>query len=71
MAFSSSSYAFTKETTNCARLCRLVVDVGSQALRNTFDSIHPPAGLHGVLTKPPAHLILQTLRKRRILNPTQ
>ena len=71
MAFSSSSYASTKETTNYARLCRLVADIGSQTLRKTFDSIHPPAGLHGVLTKSPAHLILQTLRKRRILNPTQ
>ena len=71
MAFSSSSYASTKGTTNYARLCRLVVAVGSQTLRKTFDSIHPPAGLHGVLKKSPAHLILQTLRKRRILNPTQ
>ncbi|CAH3178139.1 unnamed protein product [Porites lobata] len=65
------SYASNKETTNYARLCRLLVDVGSQALRNKFDSIHPPAELHGVLTKPPAHPILQTLRKKRILNPTQ
>ena len=65
------SYPSTKETTNYARLCRLLVDVGSQALRNKFDSIHPPAGLHGVLTKPPVHPILQTLRKKRILNPTQ
>ncbi|XP_073255414.1 uncharacterized protein [Porites lutea] len=65
------SYASTKETTNYARLCRLLVDVGSQALRNKFDSIHPPAGLHGVVTKPPVHPILQTLRKKRILNPTQ
>ena len=37
MAFSSSSYASTKETTNYARLCRLVVDIGSQTLRKTFD----------------------------------
>ena len=49
MACSTTSYASTKETTNYARLCRLLVDVGSQALRNKFDSIHPPAGLHGVL----------------------
>ena len=71
MASSRTSYASTKETTNFARLCRLLVDVGSHALRNKFDSIHPPAGLHGVLTKPPEHSILQSLRKRRILNPTQ
>ncbi|KAM7425299.1 hypothetical protein ABFA07_023255 [Porites harrisoni] len=70
-AAATPSYASTKETTNYARLCRLLVDVGSQALRNKFDSIHPPAGLHGVVTKPPVHPILQTLRKKRILNPTQ
>ena len=71
MASSRPLYASTKETTNYARLCRLLVDVGSQALRNTFDSIHPPAGLHGVLTKPPAHPILQSLGRKRILNATQ
>ena len=71
MASSRTSYASTKETTNYARLCRLLVDVGSHALRNKFDSIHPPAGLHGVLTKPPVHAILQALKKRRILNPLQ
>lgn len=44
---------------------------GSQALRDTFDGIHPPAGLHFVLARNPAHSTLQTPRKRRILNPTQ
>ncbi|KAL9965566.1 hypothetical protein ACROYT_G029380 [Oculina patagonica] len=63
--------ASTKETTNYARLCRLLVDVGSQALRDTFDGIHSPAGLHLVLARNPAHATLQTLRARRILNPTQ
>ena len=47
------------------------MDVGSHALRNKFDSIHPPAGLLGVLTKPAAHGILQTLREKRILNAAQ
>ena len=71
MASAPPSYASTKETANYARLCRLLVDAGSQALRDKFDSIHPPAGLHGILTKPPAHPTLQALRKKRILNPTQ
>ena len=71
MASSTTSYASTKETTNYARLCRLLVDVGSHALRNKFDSIHPPAGLHGVLTKPPVLAILHALRRKRILNPAQ
>ena len=70
MASSITSYVSTKETINFARLCRLLLDVGSHALRNKFDSIHPPEGLHAVLTKPPAHLILRTLRLKRILNPT-
>ncbi|XP_078358279.1 uncharacterized protein LOC144643036 [Oculina patagonica] len=65
------SVASTKETTNYARLCRLLVDVGSKALRDTFDSIHPPAGLHVVLARHPEHATLQTLRARRILSPTQ
>ena len=66
------SVASTKETTNYARLCRLLVDVGSQALRDTFDRLHPPAGLHLVLAPgTPAHGTLQLLRKKRILNPTQ
>ena len=64
MASATPSYASTKETTNFAHLCRLLVDVGSKALRDKFDSIHPPAGLHGVLTKPPAHLHCRCLEKR-------
>ncbi|KAL9971024.1 hypothetical protein ACROYT_G023501 [Oculina patagonica] len=63
--------ASTKETTNYARLCRLLVDVGSQALRDTFDSIHAPAGLHLVLASTPVHTLLQSLRKKNILNPIQ
>ena len=69
MASSTTSYASTKETTNFARLCRLIVDVGSHALRNKFDSIHPPAGLHVVLTT--SHTILHSLRRKRLLNATQ
>ena len=66
----------TKETTNYARLCRLLVDVGCQALRDTFDNIHVPASLHTVLANPPAQTILQSLYKpkkgrKKILNPNQ
>ncbi|XP_078354184.1 uncharacterized protein LOC144638800 isoform X2 [Oculina patagonica] len=71
MASALPAFPSTKETTNYARLCRLLVDVGSQALRDTFDGIHPPAGLHGVLTRHPEHATLQTLRKKKILNATQ
>ena len=71
MATVPPPFASTKETTNYARLCRLLVDVGSQALRDTFDRINPPAGLHEVLSRPPAHPTLQSLRSKRILNATQ
>ena len=65
------SVASTKETTNYARLCRLLVDVGCLALRDTFDGIHPPAGLHLVFARHPEHATLKSLRKKKILNPTQ
>ena len=69
--FTNSS---TKETTNYARLCRLLVDVGSQVLRSTFDKIHPPATLHTVLGSTSVHYAtLQSLYKgrKKVLNPTQ
>ncbi|XP_068685253.1 NLR family CARD domain-containing protein 4-like isoform X2 [Montipora foliosa] len=72
MASAAPSFSSTKETTNYARLCRLLVDVGTQALRDTFDRIHPPNRLHGILASTsPAHPTLQSLRKRKILNVTQ
>ena len=71
MASTPPPFASTKETTNYSSLCRLLVDVGTQALRDTFDRVHPPADLHEVLTHPPVHPALQSLRKKRILNPTQ
>lgn len=73
MAGVVSSVASTKETTNYARLCRLLVDIGSQALRDTFDSIHAPPTLHTVLASHTVHSTLQALfkGKKKILNPVQ
>ncbi|XP_022785103.1 nucleotide-binding oligomerization domain-containing protein 2-like [Stylophora pistillata] len=74
MAVASSSFTSSKETTNYARLCRLLVDVGSQVLRSTFDKIHPPATLPTVLGKTSVHYTtLQSLYKgkKKVLNPTQ
>ena len=65
------AFPSSKETTNYARLCRLLVDFGSQALRDTFDAIHPPARLHTVLGRHPEHATLKSLKNKRILNPTQ
>ena len=69
MASGPPSVTSTKETTNFARLCRVLVDVGSKALRDTLDSIHPPGNLHIVLSG--SKSIIQSLRKRRVVNPLQ
>ena len=69
MASAAATGSSTKKTTNYARLCRLLVDVGTQALRDTFDAINPPANLHTILT---AHkTTLQSLRIRKVINATQ
>ena len=62
----------SKETTNYARLCRLLVDGGAKALRYTFDKIHSPANLFNVLKAGSAeHSTLQSLKRKRIINATQ
>jgi len=68
-AVPTASSTMAKETTNYARLCRLLVDVGTQALRDTFNAIHPPANMHTILARNKA--TLQPLRARKIINPTQ
>ena len=71
MASGPATFASTQENTNYARLCRLLVDVGCTALRDTFDVIHPPANLHGVLSSPSVLATLQSLQRKRILNRLQ
>ena len=63
------SFSSTKETTNYARLCRLLVDVGSYVLRDKFDSIHPPTDLYKDLIT--HHATLQLLQRKKVVNPTQ
>ena len=69
MASHPPSVASTKETTNYARLCRLLIDIGAEALRDKFNDIHKPATLYRVLNnvKPKLH----SLRSKGILNPIQ
>ena len=69
MASGSAAFTSTQENTNYARLCRLLVDVGCTVLRDTFNSIHPPANLRNVLSSPSVFSTLQSLRKKRVLNP--
>ena len=63
------SFSSTKETANYARLCYLLVEVGSCVLRNTFDKINPPSDLQKHLKTHRA--TLQLLQKKKVLNPTQ
>ena len=71
MASGPAAFASTHENTNYARLCRLLVDFGGTVLRDTFDSKHPPANLHGVLQCPTVKSTLQSLKKKRVLNSLQ
>ena len=71
MATAAPSFHSTKETTNYARLCRLLVDVSAHVLRETFEKRRPTGDLNAVLLSPPVHVVLQSLRKKGILNPSQ
>ena len=71
MASGGPTFPSTRETTNYARLCRLLVSVGCQVLKETFDRIHPPGGLDTVLATQPALPKLQSLKKKRVLNLLQ
>ena len=71
MASATPSHPSTKETSNYAQLCRLLVEVGSHVLREIFDRVCPPENLHTVLTNPTNHAKLQTLRKKRVLSTFQ
>jgi len=77
MAAASSPFASSKETTNYARLCRLLVDLGSKAMRDTFDKVNPPLTLHKVLlSHRPTLQALYTgsigkKKVKKVLNPTQ
>ena len=55
----------SKQTTNYARLYRLLVDGGTKALRHTFDKFHSPANLFNVLKAgSPDHSTLSPLKRR-------
>ena len=69
MASAAPTFSSTKETTNYARLCQLIVDVGTQVFRDTFDAIHAPTNLHKVLAGNKA--TIQTLRTKRVINVNQ
>ncbi|CAB4037542.1 E3 ubiquitin- ligase DZIP3, partial [Paramuricea clavata] len=57
-----------QEKANFTRLSRLLVDKGTEALRNTFDAIHPSANLPAVLNANRASL---SSLKPRVINNSQ
>ena len=61
----SSVYAVSEEKTNGTRLARLLVDVGTHALRKVLHSIHPPATLQQVLNNRDNLRKLHRLKSRR------
>ena len=61
----------SKKESNYARLCQLLVTVGSGVLRETFDRIIPPQNLQKHLKGYQVHATLQSLRKHGILNSKQ
>ena len=65
------SFPATERITNYARLCRLLVDVSVHVLRETFEKKRPPGNLVSVLSTPQVHGLLQSLRRKRVLNPVQ
>ena len=69
MASRPPSISFIKEATNYARLCRLLIEVGSQVLREKFNDIHDPANLHIILHS--CMPKLKSLRSKRILSQAQ
>lgn len=69
MAHAVPTVTSTNETTNFARLCLLLVDVATQALRDTFDSIHSSNDLYKVLSANCS--TLKDLKSKRIINPIQ
>ena len=69
MASHLQQISFTKEATNYARLCRLLIEVGSQVLREKFNDIHDPANLHIILNSRMPKLT--SLRSRGILTQAQ
>ena len=71
MASGGTPIITTRENVNYARLCRLLIDVGSKVLRDTFDGIHPPANLPAILSGTQEESKLKSLKKKKVLNATQ
>ncbi|KAL9975261.1 hypothetical protein ACROYT_G012405 [Oculina patagonica] len=64
-------FTSSNEESNYARLCQLLVTVGSGVLSETFDRVIPPKNLQKHLKGFRVHETLQSLRKQGILSSKQ
>ena len=71
VAGTASKLTSTKEESNYAQLCQILVTLGSEVLRETFDRITPPQSLREPLKDYQNHDMLRSLRKQRILTSKQ
>lgn len=69
MASTVPTTSSTRETTNFARLCRLLVDLGTGALKKVFDGLILPGNLQATLAA--NETTLRSLIMRKILNASQ
>lgn len=71
MANAAPTFPSTRETTNYARLCRLLVDVGTLIVREAFDRKHPAENLCTILSSNEVNTVVKSLRERGVLNSLQ
>ena len=71
MATAAPTFPSTDQTVNYARLCRLLLDVGTQVFREIFEKKRPAGKLHKVLSKDRIYRKLQSLRVEKKLTVPQ
>ena len=70
MASATSAFA-SKEKANYYRLYRLLVEVGSEVLRETFDKVRPSGDLDKLLANPRITAKLRSLWQKEVLSSSQ
>lgn len=70
MASATSPFP-SKENENYYRLYCLLVEVGSEVLRKTFDKVRPSGNLDKLLADPQISALLRSLRKKEVLSSSQ
>ena len=70
MASATSAFA-SKEKANYYRLYRLLVEVGSEVLRETFEKVRPSGDLDKLLASPRINAKLRSLWQKEVLSSSQ